>query len=143
MIWLLFVPPQLGLLDVGGFVEDLGRKGKNLLSEEERLANLTLQKQGGQFYYIPEASVQHWIPEQRLNRSWLLRRCYWQGRSVAVVDRRMGKAPFRQRWESLLGLINLRRLGAQFLPDAHRRIRTQTGLVWQWGYFWQTWITGF
>jgi len=133
------------LCKVGGFCQHLGRKGKNLLSEEERLVNKILEQQGEQFYYNPQSSVQHWVPKERINPAWLMRRSYWQGRSEALVDQVLGKHLMQQRWNStgkLLNLINLKRLIAQASPDSKVRIKTRVWLAWSWGYFSQVWFEG-
>ncbi|MEM1241879.1 MAG: glycosyltransferase [Cyanobacteria bacterium P01_H01_bin.26] len=125
------------LLAHSGFSEELGRDGKSLLSDEERLLNLTIEADGGRFYYVPAASVQHWIPKERISRSWLLKRCYWQGRSGAVVDNTLG-VPAPQQWlKGLRGICNGKRWVSQVLPDPQRRIRTRAWLAWYWGYLQQ------
>ncbi|MBW4648295.1 MAG: glycosyltransferase [Kastovskya adunca ATA6-11-RM4] len=131
------------LCQLGGFSEQLGRQGKNLLSEEERLLNRLLEKQGERFYYNPQASVQHWIPKERINPVWIIRRSYWQGRSEALVDQILGKSFTQQRWNSIwtvMNWMNLRRLVAQVLPDPKIRIKTRVWLAWSWGYFSQAWF---
>ncbi|MBT9317528.1 glycosyltransferase [Leptothoe spongobia] len=126
------------LLNHHGFSEELGRDGKSLLSDEERLLNLTIEANGGRFYYLPSASVQHWIPKERISRRWLLKRCYWQGRSGAVVDQTLGVPLTQQRIKGLRGVFSGKRWVSQILPDPQRRIRTGTWLVWYWGYLQQT-----
>ncbi|HEY9644832.1 MAG TPA: glycosyltransferase [Chroococcidiopsis sp.] len=124
----------------GSFSEKLGRQGKNLLSHEEYLLNLTLEQQGGRFYYNPKAAVQHWVPKERIDPHWLIRRSYWQGRSEALVEQIMGKTRTHQRWASLRELANLKRLVAQVLPDPQIRVTTRARLAWSWGYFAQVWF---
>ena len=128
------------LLQVGGFCEHLGRKENSLLSCEEHLLNKALARQGGKFYYVPQASVQHWIPKQRISLDWLVRRSHWQGRSEAVVDRLVGKSINRQRWESLSKVFNLTRLMASMSSESGLRA---AGKLWRsrrWGYFYQVWF---
>ncbi len=125
---------------VGGFNEDLGRRGNLLLSNEERLLNLLLEKQGGQFYYQPQAPVQHWVPKERIQPAWLVSRSYWQGRSEAIADQIFGKSIVQQRCQSLLGILNPKRVLAQLLPNANIRVRTRVWMAWQWGYFEQVWL---
>ncbi len=131
------------LLAVGGFSENLGRKGQNLLSEEEHLLNLQLQNQGGKFYYHPQAAVEHWIPKERINPNWLVRRSYWQGRSVAMVNQLLGTPLPQLRWESFQKLVhwmNWKRAIAQLWPNQKVRIWTRIWLYWHWGYFYQIWF---
>ncbi len=126
---------------VGGFREDLGRCGKSLLSGEEYLLNANLQKQGEKFYYSAQASVQHWVPKERINAEWLLKRSYWQGRSVAVIQENLGHSAVRQHLGSLWNLFRL-----SIHPNTLLRSNPQKALPgqmsWQWqrGYFDQIWF---
>lgn len=126
------------LIENGGFSEALGRDGKSLLSDEERLLNLTIATQEGRFYYLATASVQHWIPQERISQEWLLKRCYWQGRSGSVVDTTLGVPIVNQRIRGLQGVCNVKRWISQLLPDARRRIRARAWLMWSWGYLYQS-----
>jgi hypothetical protein len=128
------------LSEVGGFCEQLGRKGKSLLSQEELLLNLALEQKGEKFYYHPKASVEHWISQERINLNWLLRRSYWQGRSEAISEQHLGKSIKQQRQESVVKLLNFRRIIAQILPDKKRRIVTRSRIWRSWGYFYQVWF---
>ena len=135
---------------VGGFCEQLGRSGQSLLSGEETLLNEALNAQGERFYYSPHASVFHWVPKERINTDWLIRRSYWQGCSVALVDRLLGRSSLYQRlssaWNLLTHLLNLSTLVIKFWSTP--KIREQIGLLdqtklvlsWQWGYFSQIWF---
>jgi glycosyltransferase involved in cell wall biosynthesis len=128
------------LSEVGGFCEQLGRKGKSLLSQEELLLNLALEQKGEKFYYHPKASVEHWISQERINLNWLLRRSYWQGRSEAISEQHLGKSIKQQRQESVVKLLNFRRIIAQILPNQQRRIVTRSRMWRSWGYFYQVWL---
>jgi glycosyltransferase involved in cell wall biosynthesis len=67
------------LEQVGGFNVNLGRVGKNLLSNEElHMTELALQK-GWQVAYLPDARVAHNVALERLKRAWFLNRGWWQG----------------------------------------------------------------
>jgi glucosyl-dolichyl phosphate glucuronosyltransferase len=132
------------LLKIGGFHEKLGRKGKSLLSGEEYLLNATLQNQGGGFYYHPEAAVDHWIPKERIDPNWLVRRNFWQGRSVASIEHMLGKSRTRQQisslWRLLLALLNTWKLINPFQSALKTRIPLQIELSLRWGYFVETWL---
>ena len=128
------------LIQVGGFKENLGRKGKNLLSCEEYLLNRTLTKAGGKFYYVPQASVEHWIPETRTRSTWLFQRSYWQGRSEAVVDGLVGKSRKRQAWDSLSKFCKIQRLQNLLSPDRAIQIASRAWLQRCWGYFSYVWF---
>ncbi len=135
---------------VGGFCEQLGRKGQSLLSGEETLLNATLKAQGEKFYYSPQASVSHWVPKERINPDWLVQRSYWQGYSVALVDGLVGKSSLYQRlsstWNLFKRLLDLNPLVFQGLSQTKSRL--QIGVVaqaklllsWQWGYFSKVWF---
>lgn len=134
----------------GGFCEQLGRKGQSLLSGEETLLNETLKAQGEKFYYSPQASVSHWVPKERINPQWLVQRSYWQGYSVALVDRIVGKSSVYQRlsstWNLLKRILEVSPLLLQFL--SRTKLQVQIGLLdraklilsWQWGYFSKVWF---
>ena len=128
------------LRQIGGFDESLGRKGESLLSCEEYLLNKTLTKQGGKFYYTPQASVQHWIPKERTNFSWLIRRSYWQGRSEAVVDQMVGKSLKRQGWDSIWKFLNAKRLATLGSRENKIQVATKAWISRCWGYFFQVWF---
>ena len=137
----------------GGFHEQLGRKGQNLLSGEETLLNVTLTSQGERFYYIPQAWVHHWVPKERINPDWLIQRGYWQGRSVALVDTIIGKSLLRQRfsstWNLLKCILNLYVLVSPvyFWTKGQKQIgllaQIKLTLSWRWGYFSQIWFGSF
>ena len=82
---------------VGGFSEDLGRKGKSLLSNEEIHLKDALIKHGYRLCYVPGIDVSHHIPEDRLNKEWIKRRIYWQGRSDIRWERLGQRVSARER----------------------------------------------
>lgn len=128
------------LCQIGGFNENLGRVGKSLLSCEEYLLNKTLAKQGGKFYYNPQASVQHWIPKERTNPNWVISRSYWQGRSEAVVDHMVGKSLKRQWWDSVKKFLNFKQILALISPQSKMQIAAKVWLSRCWGYFFHVWF---
>ena len=69
---------------VGAFDPSLGRRGELLLSGEEDELCSRLEKAGYKRFYTPHAVVHHVVPASRLNKRWLMRRAYWQGRTSAV-----------------------------------------------------------
>ncbi|WP_414754307.1 glycosyltransferase [Anabaena sp. CCY 9910] len=80
------------LEEIGGFDPQLGRIGKNLLSNEElQMTELALTG-GWQVAYLPEALVAHNVAPERLNRSWFLNRGWWQGISECYREQLSGKA---------------------------------------------------
>lgn len=68
----------------GPWPEDLGRKGSTLLSNEN-LINLKIFASGGRIFFDPRVRVRHYIHPDRLTKTWMRRRCFWQGVSEAVV----------------------------------------------------------
>lgn len=66
------------LMDSGGFPEDLGRIGNNLLSGENAVNKIMAYK-GWKFFFDPEIRVRHLIPKDRVSKSWFKRRYFWQG----------------------------------------------------------------
>lgn len=84
------------LNEIGGFDPNLGRVGKNLLSNEElQMTELALQR-GWQVAYLPDALVAHNVAPERLNRSWFLNRGWWQGISECYREQLAGKAGIGQ-----------------------------------------------
>jgi GT2 family glycosyltransferase len=73
------------LLELGGFATELGRRGRNLLSGEEKDLFLKVHSVGGAMRYVPDAEVHHCILPERESRRWLLRRAWAQGRSDIVM----------------------------------------------------------
>jgi glycosyltransferase involved in cell wall biosynthesis len=80
------------LEQVGGFNVNLGRVGKNLLSNEElHMTELALQR-GWQVAYLPDAVVAHNVAPERLERTWFLKRAWWQGVSECYREQLAGRA---------------------------------------------------
>jgi glycosyltransferase involved in cell wall biosynthesis len=73
------------LKSLGGFSENLGRKGDTLLSNEEGLIQDIIRNSGYHCFYHPEILVRHHIPKERLTKKWILKRYYWQGISDALM----------------------------------------------------------
>lgn len=79
------------LEQVGGFDVNLGRVGKNLLSNEElQMTQLALWK-NWQVAYLPEAIVAHNVALERLEPSWFFRRSWWQGISECYREQLTGQ----------------------------------------------------
>ncbi|BCX89348.1 glucosyl-dolichyl phosphate glucuronosyltransferase [Methylomarinovum tepidoasis] len=69
---------------VGLFDPRLGRIGKSLLSGEEADFFKRVYAAGYKVLYTPFAVLWHRIPAARTEKSWVLRRSYWQGISDVV-----------------------------------------------------------
>ncbi|HEY3142537.1 MAG TPA: glycosyltransferase family A protein [Acidimicrobiales bacterium] len=74
------------LLAIGGFDEQLGRRGRSLLSSEEAELWQRLWAAGHPIVYQPATKIQHRVAAARLRRSWVLRRGWGQGRSNARLQ---------------------------------------------------------
>lgn len=77
------------LAKAGGFRTDLGRKGSSLLSDEELEIFKEIEDAGHKKRYMPGATVQHIIPQERLKITWLLRRFYWMGKGHAIREKKL------------------------------------------------------
>ncbi|MDY7013814.1 MAG: glycosyltransferase [Cyanobacteriota bacterium] len=77
--------PRLLLETLGGFNLNLGRKGGNLLSNEELFLLDRIKEKGYSIYYDPEISIGHHVPAARLTKDWFVKRYYWQGVSDAWI----------------------------------------------------------
>ncbi|TCL00604.1 glycosyl transferase family 2 [Shimia isoporae] len=68
----------------GGFLENLGRHGRSLMSGEDLHLQTVLYEAGQTRCYAAEAIVEHHVHEDRLSRSWLMARFAWQAASDRV-----------------------------------------------------------
>ncbi|HEY5878871.1 MAG TPA: glycosyltransferase [Nakamurella sp.] len=73
-------------LGVGGFDARFGRRGRRLLSGEERDLSRRLVQAGWRLRYEPTAAVVQQVLPERVSRRWLLRRAWAQGISDARFD---------------------------------------------------------
>jgi len=72
---------------VGIFHTGLGRTPGTLLSGEETEFFRRIQREGGTIAYAPEAVVRHLIPPSRLDAAYLKKRAWWEGKTLAALDR--------------------------------------------------------
>ncbi len=84
------------LEQIGGFDASLGRVGKKLLSNEELFVTELALNQGWEVAYLPDALVAHNVAPERLNRSWFLRRSWWQGVSECYREEIAGRTGVNQ-----------------------------------------------
>jgi GT2 family glycosyltransferase len=78
-------------LEAGGFSTTLGRVGDKPTGCEETEFCIRVQRHsGGHFLFDPEATILHAVPAERGRWSYFLRRCYYEGRSKAIVARHAG-----------------------------------------------------
>ena len=105
------------LEQIGGFDPNLGRVGKNLLSNEElHMTNLALQT-GWQVAYLPEALVAHHVSPERVKPSWFLSRGWWQGISECYREQIAGEA----------GPAQLQRGGERLLRGLYKALKPVAG----------------
>jgi glycosyltransferase involved in cell wall biosynthesis len=128
---------------VGLFSTSLGRKGESgLLSSEEVEFQIRCRRAGFRTWYNPRMIIYHWVPTVRASKDYLIRRRYWEGRSMMIVD-----ALSRGRWRMFA--IALARLalgctrdGLGLLANAvkrseHGQLLYQTRLAKHLGYIGQ------
>ena len=77
-----------------GFVEDVGRIGSHLLGCEETLLSIEIRQKRptARIVFEPDAAVDHHVATDRHRPRYLLRRCFGEGLSKAMVARRVGTA---------------------------------------------------
>jgi glycosyltransferase involved in cell wall biosynthesis len=84
------------LEEIGGFDPNLGRVGKNLLSNEELLMTELALEKGWQVAYLPEALAAHNVSPERLQPQWFINRSWWQGVSESYREEIAGRAGLGQ-----------------------------------------------
>jgi glycosyltransferase involved in cell wall biosynthesis len=100
--------PKRLLEEIGGFSVKLGRIGNKLLSMEENLARIELEKKGFRCYYSPGIIVKHNIPASRLTKKWFLDRAYWNGASSALVNMRLEPAgPLKRLLKGITTILRI------------------------------------
>lgn len=101
------------LKQMGGFDLNLGRVGKNLLSNEELHLTDRALKTGWQVAYLPEACVAHHVAPERVKRQWFLSRGWWQGISECYREQIAGEA----------GLGQFRRGGERLIRGLYKSVK--------------------
>ncbi|MDY6785086.1 MAG: glycosyltransferase [Cyanobacteriota bacterium] len=131
------------LLEVlGGFNVKLGRKGHNLLSNEELFLLDRMKQQGYSIYYDPEIVIAHHVQASRLTKHWFVKRHYWQGVSDALIAIERESLPMQKRIH--LGMIKLKKLFKSpkqfaylFLSSSNKnRLSVKCDTWKQIGYIW-------
>lgn len=119
------------LVAQGGFLESIGRTGKTLLSDEEKVLAWHIQDRGNTVLYASTVYVYHQIQAERLTISWLLTRMYWQGISRVRSARYLGGeyCSRRELFRRLLVFMVLAPVA--LIPSACTWF---IGLRWRWAY---------
>lgn len=81
---------------IGGFDPNLGRVGKNLLSNEELYVTELALKGGWQVAYLPDALAAHNVAPERIKTKWFLQRSWWQGISECYREEIAGQSGIGQ-----------------------------------------------
>lgn len=97
------------LQECGGFNTNLGRKGTNLLSNDENLIRSYIRQHNLGIYYDPEICVEHHIPAERLVKRFFYRRLFWQGVSNEILNY-LESCRSNSNWRYRLGpIVNISR----------------------------------
>ncbi|WP_294122122.1 glycosyltransferase [Sphingomonas sp.] len=78
---------RTALEQAGGFNEQLGRRGRRLVSNEEAALQHRLTSLGWRAIYRPDMIVRHHAPAERIQVGWFRRRFFWQGYSDRITQR--------------------------------------------------------
>lgn len=130
---------------IGGFEVNLGRMGKNLLSNEELYATQLVLRRGWRVAYLPQAQVAHHVAPERLQPSWFLRRSWWQGISECYREQQLSCDRRQQIWQ---GSDRLLRGLAKAVRHLHQPALCFDNLVYAYGQIGylkaiaQTWQSG-
>jgi GT2 family glycosyltransferase len=89
------------LVELGGFDENLGRRGARLLSNEDLDMTRRIGDLGFTSWYEPAAVVHHKVHEARVDQAWLRRRVAWQAISDALVHDAPGQSDGAPWWETI------------------------------------------
>lgn len=101
------------LEQIGGFDPNLGRVGKNLLSNEELLMTELALEKGWQVAYLPEALAAHNVAPERLKPGWFINRTWWQGVSECYREEIAGRT----------GLVQFNRGGERMIRGLYKSLK--------------------
>jgi hypothetical protein len=77
---------------VGGFSSGIGRIGTVPLGCEETEASIRVRRQvGGSLLYLPNATVEHFVPVARTRSSYFVSRCWYEGISKGLIAAEVGR----------------------------------------------------
>lgn len=113
------------LEQIGGFDTNLGRVGKNLLSNEELHMTELALRAGWQVAYLPDAVVAHNVSPERLQRAWFLSRGWWQGISECYREQLAGRD----------GVGQLQRGGIRMLRGFYKSLKNLGDPAQRFDYF--------
>jgi GT2 family glycosyltransferase len=80
------------LIHAGGFSSDLGRRGADAAGCEETDVCIRIRRgrASAEIVYAPRSSVRHRVTHERATVRYVMRRCVAEGRSKAMLARRVG-----------------------------------------------------
>ncbi|MEC4893885.1 MAG: glycosyltransferase [Oscillatoria sp. PMC 1051.18] len=122
------------LEQIGGFDVNLGRVGKNLLSNEEVYMTELALKRGWQVAYLPKALVAHNVAPERLQPSWFFRRGWWQGVSECYRQQLAGRQDPTQLVEGTERIVRGLYKSLKYLGDPALRFDNLVYAYGQIGY---------
>ena len=71
---------------MNGFSDCLGRRGQNLLSNEEILLQKEITHLNLFYFYDPDIYVYHHVKSHCLHKKWFYKRFFWQGISDVILE---------------------------------------------------------
>ena len=119
---------------ISGFDPNLGRKGKNLLSNEELYMTELALKNGWQVVYIPEALAAHNVAPERMKPDWFLRRSWWQGVSECYREEIAGRTGIAQLGRGGERMVRGLYKSLKYFSDPAKRFDNLTYAYGQIGY---------
>ena len=122
------------LNQIGSFDVNLGRVGKNLLSNEELYMTEKALQMGYQVAYLPKALVAHNVAPNRLAPSWFMSRSWWQGISECYREQVAGRSGRHQLKAGGERLIRGLYKTLKYLPDPAQRFENLLYAYGQVGY---------
>ncbi|MEM1308579.1 MAG: glycosyltransferase [Cyanobacteria bacterium P01_C01_bin.70] len=119
---------------IGGFDPNLGRVGKNLLSNEELYMTEKALKMGYRVAYSPDALVAHNVAPARLKPAWFISRSWWQGISECYREQVAGRSGWHQLQAGGERFIRGVYKTVKYLPDPAQRFENLLYAYGQVGY---------
>jgi len=129
---------------IGGLRSDLGKLAGTLRTGEDHEFFLRMLRAGFRGLYEPAAIVEHWVPKDRLKRSYFRRWLHQNGRDVARLE-----ASYPSQTTMLLGVPRYRwrecardaarAARAMATGDRRNRVASTMRMLWFAGYLQERW----
>lgn len=118
------------------FSVDLGRKKSHLLSGEEIEIYKKIYSEGGKIIYSPSAIVNHYVPQNRITKSFFRKRVFWGGYSIRLIEKKLkNKSLFQLITVNILDLLKNIVLYLLFMIRKNR-FAYELNLLSNLGYLW-------